>query len=880
MQPTDGESWALMPAGVRRPPYDYLTLEEADRLPPRAPGEPEKLRNFWAVVAECSAPRPTKGTDWVCNITVTDPTTVLLPLGSLQGGVEVLVFGAEAALPRLRKIGDIIRLHRISVNHYHDKLQLVGKVCRPLQYCLFEGDSEDQAPYQTSSSTYTHDEHSRTILASLRAFQRSLQADHPGHIGGSTAYLRRIKDVRPKDFFDIVCRVLAVEGDSLNDGVLHVWDGTDAMPFPPGFDSREGPQENLGSTAESDQAWQSARPRFLPLQDSAGILVELPVSGTALPIVMFNMHTIKYKDLSDAPSLKVPLPAAGAWVKLRNVGAWVVKGQLQGFFHASTKWAPWQPDQEATEEHSKRIAQNNVAGWAPGSLDDMLARTQHTQPFASLRQVQSAAGAGIPRKFRCLARIIEHLPEDVRDFCSTKASCGLPREGYMYTVKLRLQDATAELDVLLFGEDGATFFQAVPPQDLHASPDAAGLLEGRASGRASGRARTLRRLRVLEQAAPMPGLRRLAFAMVAWLLAAGISGHTGPTPVGEVKPYGRRSLAASAPVAPAATGGANDIDKLLYNQVQFLGTFQSHHVAPPQPVLALLSSPPYQAAVGTQQYFFSHLNITSQLAAGIRGFEFKLLDDPGQGGKYAQSAALKLAGQNALISPDLQKPGIKVMSLPDRDIGSTCYLFKDCIGQIAAWSSANPNHFPVTVVGWVGPTATGTIFWPSDDQGSTDPNFVVLDGTVDVDLYNTTSNGLATNAGAVSTAAAYNVQFMILQGFFVRGGLDGDSGVEAASNYTTRATTMLQEGGPQFGSTFYEALPPKNLLPSTYQVNPATVLGGQEAICNPVTTGSQVTAGSVAYPSGGAFPQLGGVSVLQDLPVCPLSDGAQMRTTP
>ena len=48
---------------------------------------------------------------------------------------------------------------------------------------------------------------------------------------------------------------------------------------------------------------------------------------------------------------------------------------------------------------------------------------------------------------------------------------------------------------------------------------------------------------------------------------------------------------------------------------------------------------------------------------GIRGFEFDVADDP-QGGRYAYSAGLKLAGEtNTLISPDLQKPGIKVYSM-------------------------------------------------------------------------------------------------------------------------------------------------------------------------------------------------------------------------
>ena len=35
--------------------------------------------------------------------------------GALRGGDEVMVFGDKAALPQLREVGDIVRLHRVKV---------------------------------------------------------------------------------------------------------------------------------------------------------------------------------------------------------------------------------------------------------------------------------------------------------------------------------------------------------------------------------------------------------------------------------------------------------------------------------------------------------------------------------------------------------------------------------------------------------------------------------------------------------------------------------------------------------------------------------------------------------------------------------------------
>ncbi len=58
------------------------------------------------------------------------------------------------------------------------------------------------------------------------------------------------------------------------------------------------------------------------------------------------------------------------------------------------------------------------------------------------------------------------------------------------------------------------------------------------------------------------------------------------------------------------------------------------------------------------------------------------------------------------------------------------------------------------------------------------------------------------------------------------------------------------------------------------QVNPGTQFGGAVAVCNPVTTGTQVTMGSVVYPFDGAIPQLGAATIIQPpLPACPNPTG-------
>ena len=66
-------------------------------------------------------------------------------------------------------------------------------------------------------------------------------------------------------------------------------------------------------------------------------------------------------------------------------------------------------------------------------------------------------------------------------------------------------------------------------------------------------------------------------------------------------------------------------------------------------------------------------------------------------------------------------------------------------------------------------------------------------------------------------AGAAGLQFMALQGFFIRVGMD-NSGIEAKYNYTYRADEFQTVGGGQFLGTFYETTAPSDLLDSTYQV--------------------------------------------------------------
>lgn len=429
--------------------------------------EREERANLYAVVVECSVPRPTRGTDMVSNLRLVDPSTATNP--QFPEGLEMLAFSVDQRhLPTLRRPGDIIRLHRVTVSQYNGKPQLIAKIHRAKEcsFCLFDGRPEgSNTPYQVSSDTYTLEARDPGIISALRSFGRLLASTPVG----STTYLKRIKDIRAGGFFDIVCRVLSVDDRNPDVAVMFVWDGTDALPLPFTVDQLDANAgEVIPEGAQPDPAWLAACRRAMHIHGE-GIVSDLPALGTALPIIITTPAPVEGK--SRGPLV---LPSVGSWVKLRNVRSWVIAGQLQGRYLPNSKWAPCNADEQALTEDAQRLKVNNVAGWAPSNPDQWLASTQQVQPFTSLRTLQIQAGDGVPRKDRCLVNVVRYMPGDVTDFCHTRSHLGLPhtdvnQDSWVYLVKLHLQDATGEIDAALFDKDANDFFQGFPAQDYSKS---------------------------------------------------------------------------------------------------------------------------------------------------------------------------------------------------------------------------------------------------------------------------------------------------------------------------------------------------------------------------------------------------------------------------
>lgn len=151
----------------------------------------------------------------------------------------------------------------------------------------------------------------------------------------------------------------------------------------------------------------------------------------------------------------------------------------------------------------------------------------------------------------------------------------------------------------------------------------------------------------------------------------------------------------------AATGlrAQSPADQFSLNQIQVVGSHNSYKRAiEPALLQHLLKEDPktYMPLV------YSHAPYKEQLDLGLRGLEIDVVYDP-QGGLYAQPLGLSMMKKMGLASApydpegQMEKPGFKVLHVPDVDFRSQTYTFRDSLRQLRAWSDAHPQHLPIAI---------------------------------------------------------------------------------------------------------------------------------------------------------------------------------------
>jgi hypothetical protein len=171
----------------------------------------------------------------------------------------------------------------------------------------------------------------------------------------------------------------------------------------------------------------------------------------------------------------------------------------------------------------------------------------------------------------------------------------------------------------------------------------------------------------------------------------------------------RTVIKATIGIALAAAGlaaGAGAIaqsraqqDQLVHlNQIQVIGSHNSYNLgfAPSEEKFARMRNPK-----GYQSLEYRHAPLAQQLDGGVRQLEIDIVQDP-EGGRFAHPKIVELTKQAGLPpDPDfdpnheMDKPGFKVIHIPDLNQRSSCHLLTTCLQQIRAWSKAHPDHVPL-----------------------------------------------------------------------------------------------------------------------------------------------------------------------------------------
>lgn len=156
------------------------------------------------------------------------------------------------------------------------------------------------------------------------------------------------------------------------------------------------------------------------------------------------------------------------------------------------------------------------------------------------------------------------------------------------------------------------------------------------------------------------------------------------------------------------------VDDTRMNQVQVLGSHNSYHVGIDPELFTFLRQKYGERMDGL---YYSHLPIEQQLDLGLRSLEIDVVYDP-QGGLYAHPAGLEIEKQNHLSSPEydpqglMNKPGLKVIHVPDIDFRSNVYTFQQELTLLKMWSNAHPHHLPIAIT------------MNAKDDGLKEPGFV------------------------------------------------------------------------------------------------------------------------------------------------------------
>lgn len=172
---------------------------------------------------------------------------------------------------------------------------------------------------------------------------------------------------------------------------------------------------------------------------------------------------------------------------------------------------------------------------------------------------------------------------------------------------------------------------------------------------------------------------------------------------------------------------------LKINQLQVIGSHNSYRQAIETDLYNLIQAKDTSRSLKGLQY--THIGITEQLNKGLRNLEIDVYADT-KGGKYAHPKGLDITKSEEAYDPKglMNKPGFKVLHMPDIDFRTSCYTFEICLQELKKWSDANPDHIPVFIT--LEPKDGDANFFGTKPEDFTPELFDALDKVIRKELGN------------------------------------------------------------------------------------------------------------------------------------------------
>lgn len=163
------------------------------------------------------------------------------------------------------------------------------------------------------------------------------------------------------------------------------------------------------------------------------------------------------------------------------------------------------------------------------------------------------------------------------------------------------------------------------------------------------------------------------------------------------------------------------------NQLQVIGSHNSYRQALESDLYNLIAKRDTTNSYQGLQY--EHIAITDQLNMGLRNLEIDVYADT-IGGKYAHPKGLELVQSTIAYDPEgvMNKPGFKVLHMPDIDFRTSCLTLELCLQELKNWSNDNPNHTPVFIT--LEPKDGGPNFFKNQPEEFTTALFDQLDQVI------------------------------------------------------------------------------------------------------------------------------------------------------